>query len=76
MGGASRGLDVSVVQGALRQLEVSGFAQKRGPDVVPEVMEAEADHPCPFPQPTPRALLSGLNFPKRSGFATDTCMRA
>jgi hypothetical protein len=56
-----------VVQGALHQLEVSGFAQERGPEVVPEVMEAEADHPCPFPQLTPRALLSGLNFPNGQG---------
>jgi hypothetical protein len=40
-----RGLDVGVVERPLHQLEVAGLAQQLGREIVPEVMEAEADHP-------------------------------
>src|SRR5580704_10329592 len=51
-----RGFQIGMVQSPLHQLDIAGLAQKLGAEVVPEVVESEADHTGPLAQPVPGRL--------------------
>jgi len=43
---SQRALDICVIEGFLYERQVAGPAQKLGAEVVPEIMEPEADDSC------------------------------